>query len=94
MPQTTGTFATDQASKYLQQLCKHFAHKIEVTYTPTQGTCHFVFGPAEMRATDTELQVQIDLQDESAVAQAQSVIDKHLARFAFREGFTNMTWQV
>ena len=26
----TGTFTTDHASKYLQQLCKHFAHKIEV----------------------------------------------------------------
>ena len=32
-----GTFTTPNASKYLQQLCKHFAHKVDVEYDETRG---------------------------------------------------------
>lgn len=90
---TTGTYATPHASKYLQQLCKHFAHKIEVTFTPTNGSCHFEFGTAEMIAEKDLLTVKITLKDAAQIEQAHMVIDKHLERFAFRETFKTMTWQ-
>lgn len=35
--QQTGTFMTPNASKYLQQLCKHFAHKVAVVFDETEG---------------------------------------------------------
>lgn len=92
MPRTIGTFATENASKYLQQLCKHFGHKIEVEYAPTKGICHFEFGTAKLSADDAGLTVQIDLADVGKLDQAHMVIDQHLARFAFREGFETMTW--
>lgn len=39
MPLTeTGTFVTPNASKYLQQLCRHFAHNVAVTYDAHRGT--------------------------------------------------------
>ena len=34
---STGTYATPNGSKYLQQLCKHFAHKAEVTFDSLSG---------------------------------------------------------
>lgn len=93
MPVTTGTFTTPNASRYLQQLCKHFGHKIEVAYTPTHGTCHFEFGVAELSADDTTLKVQITLTDSARLELAHMVIDQHLERFAFREAFKTMSWQ-
>ncbi|WP_095590793.1 DUF2218 domain-containing protein [Actibacterium ureilyticum] len=92
MPVSQGRFETPNASKYLQQLCKHFAHKIEVEYDASKGVCQFPMGVAVIEADDTALTVRLDIDDPERVPAGQSVIDKHLERFAFREDFTTMTW--
>ena len=91
--QLVGSFATPNASKYLQQLCKHFAHKIEVSFDETSGRIPFALGVAEVSASAEALVVRFADVAEEARADAQSVIDRHLERFAFREGFTTMQWQ-
>ena len=88
----TGTFQTPHAAKYLGQLCKHFAHKIEVHYTETDGTAQFVFGTGSFSASPSELKIVFDLKDVAATEAAKSVIDSHLQRFAFREKFEAMDW--
>ena len=88
-----GTFATPNASKYLQQLCKHFAHKIEVSFDETSGRIPFTLGVAEVSASADALQVRFADVADAVRADAKSVIDRHLERFAFREGFTAMQWQ-
>ena len=88
----TGSYATPNGSKYLQQLCKHFAHKIEVTHTETEGSCAFSMGKAFLTANEAGLTVRFELVSEEIEADAKHVIDKHLERFAFREGFTHMEW--
>ena len=88
----TGTFHTPHAAKYLGQMCKHFAHKIEVEQSGNQGTIQFVFGPAHLRAKDSALTVRFDLASDTDTDSAKDVIDRHLERFAFREGFTTMSW--
>lgn len=87
-----GQFATANGSKYLQQLCKHFGHKIEVEFTENEGTCQFVFGAAKMTADEAGLDVRFELEDPKAADSAKGVIDSHLERFAFREDFKNMEW--
>ncbi|MTH94479.1 DUF2218 domain-containing protein, partial [Roseibium sp. RKSG952] len=37
MINTTATANTNSASKYLQQSCKHFAHKVPATCNTTHG---------------------------------------------------------
>ncbi len=32
---------TENASKYLQQLCKHWEHNLQVEFTPENGTVIF-----------------------------------------------------
>ncbi len=91
--QLVGNFATPNASKYLQQLCKHFAHKIEVSFDETSGRIPFTLGLAEVSASDGALQVRFAEVADDQRADAKSVIDRHLERFAFREGFTAMNWQ-
>ncbi|WP_299938161.1 DUF2218 domain-containing protein [uncultured Pelagimonas sp.] len=88
----TGTFATQNGPKYLQQLCKHFAHKIDVTHSDTEGTCSFPMGQAVLKADDAGLTIRFELKDQDAVDPARNVIDSHLERFAFRENFKHMTW--
>ena len=91
--QLVGTFVTPNASKYLQQLCKHFAHKIEVSFDETSGRIPFALGIAEVSATAEALMVRFSEVADDKRADAKSVIDKHLERFAFREEFTAMHWQ-
>ena len=92
MTALNGYFATQHASKYLQQLCKHFAHKIEATHSQDSGVARFVFGPAYFTADAEKLSVRFDLESADAIEPAKHVIDSHLKKFAFREDFEAMIW--
>jgi hypothetical protein len=92
MLELTGRYETPNARKYLQQLCKHFGHKIKVTHTEQDGTCHFVMGDAHLHADDSGLSVRFELTSPDQLNPARGVIDSHLKTFAFREGFTQMDW--
>lgn len=91
---TTARFETQHASKYLQQLCKHFAHKVEVAYDDRQGHAALPPGRAEMRAEDGALTIRLESEDVRNMIHARFVIDSHLATFAHREGFTGLNWSV
>ena len=94
MPLTeTGQFETPNGSKYLQQLCKHFAHKVIVEYDDEEGLAALPAGPARLYASATGLRVEITAEDAEGLIRARHVIDDHLKRFAFREGFEGMAWQ-
>ena len=93
MTRTTGTFETPNASRYLQQLCKHFGHKVEATFTETAGTIAFPVARAELEASPTLLTVTLDVEAPDQLGRMQEVVDSHLKRFAFREEFEGMAWQ-
>lgn len=89
---TSAHFPTASGSKYLQQLCKHLAHKVEVTMTPTDASADLPTGRMVLRADDTGLYAQVTAEDLPGIIQARFVIDKHLVTFAFREGFSGFAW--
>jgi len=91
---TTARYPTEHASRYLQQLCKHFAHKIEVEFTETTGRCVLMSGLAELSADPQALHVRITAEDAKSLIQSRFVIDSHLVTFAHREGFLGLGWQV
>ncbi|AMS39117.1 DUF2218 domain-containing protein [Aminobacter sp. NyZ550] len=92
MFQSTGRFETAHGVKYLTQLCKHFAHKIEVSHGDGHGECHFPFGHAVMKADVTGLAIEVDAPDADQLARTKAVIDDHLVRFAFREPERSIAW--
>lgn len=89
---TTGSFASPKASGYLQQLCKHFAHKIAVEFDATSGRAEMGFGRFEAKAGPDRVTVQLWIAEPAQLDQARHVIDKHLAIFAHREGFARLDW--
>ncbi|MGH6695985.1 DUF2218 domain-containing protein [Sphingopyxis sp.] len=94
---------TAHASKYLQQLCKHWQHNLAVEFTPDHGTVIF---PKDARsATWTgdalvtfdagadALSVRIDASSAEHVDAMRDVVARHLDRFAFREAPLTFDWQ-
>jgi len=92
MPHSAAVVPTENASRYLQQLCKHFGHKIPVSFTPEHGECRFSCGTAKLDATDGQLRIAVEAPDAEQLAQTQDVVASHLVRFAFREEIEPISW--
>ncbi len=91
---TTARFATPHGSKYLQQLCKHFAHKVEVSFDDSAGRAKLPTGQVDLAADPEGLSVTLRAEGIREMIEARYVVDKHLATFAHREGFTGFQWQM
>lgn len=85
MPSARTVVATPNASRYLQQLCKHFAHKVAVDFDPNSARVDFPFGDCRMRANGDALRIDCVSPSPEALARTRFVIDDHLARFSWRE---------
>ena len=77
------TIKTQKASGYLQQLCKHFSHKIEVKFDAQAGWIEFAFGRAELRADENVLTLVANSQNPENLDKLKKVLASHLERFAF-----------
>lgn len=84
--------ATEHGSRYLQQLCKHWAHKFQVEFDSQQGRIAL---PEDrtllMRVNPGTLELHASA-PAGAHEQFLQVIDSHITRFAFREELT-FDWQ-
>jgi hypothetical protein len=90
----TATVPTTHASRYLQQLCKHWSHKLTVEFDATHGTIRFPSGAVTtLDATPDALTVAISASDVETLAQMKRVVAEHLDRFAFREAPLPFDWR-
>lgn len=81
----TARVPTEKASRYLQQLCKHFAHKLPVTFDEHAGSISFSIGECALAADADTLTITATAPVEGDMDQLKDVIVRHLVRFAFRE---------
>lgn len=85
---------THSASRYLQQLAKHWSHKMEVSFTPEEGSIDFPNGSClQMRADSESLDVVLTVSDDGDPARMREVVSSHLDRFAFREAPLTFDWR-
>ena len=91
MTSSISKIPTENASKYLQQLCKHFGHKVHVEFSEIEGKIELPFGSCALAATSSDLTMTATA-EESNLKKLERVMGDHLARFAFRENVTP-TWQ-
>lgn len=87
------SIATPSASKYLQQLCKHWSHKFAVVFTPDQGRVPFGENrAATFAATPDTLTMRVEAADEETLTRLEGVVIDHLKRFSFREDLGDISW--
>lgn len=89
---STARFETGQGAKYLIQLCKHFAHKVEAVYDGDHGDLRFIFGSVVLDADAQGLLIKVDAPSAEDLATGRDVIERHLLRFAFREEAAPLVW--
>lgn len=91
------------ASRYLQQLCKHWAHKLTVEFTAEHGTIIFprdargADNPGDGRVTldarNDALDVRIDATSHEQLQSLKGTLVRHLDRLAFREAPLKFDWR-
>ncbi len=86
------TLPTLGASRYIRMLCKHFAHKIDASYSEWRGDCQFPCGRAELIADSQSLQFRVFAEDLPRLQQTQAILEDHLLRFASKENITGLAW--
>ncbi len=92
MSSATATVPTTSGSKYLQQLCKHWSHKLTVEFDAQKGVVTFPDATATMVAEPEALVVTVEAEDAETVERMQGVVARHLDRFAFREAPLPFEW--
>jgi uncharacterized protein len=98
----TAQVPTANGGKYLQQLCKHWAHNLAVDFTAERATVTF---PRDARGADwpadalvtmiahpDALECRIEASVEAQRDGLKGALARHLDRFAFREGPLHYEW--
>ncbi len=93
MAKTIAVVPTDSGWKYLQQLCKHWAHKLEVELGEQKGVVRFAEATAVMTSDDQTLTVEIEANSPEVLERMKGVVSSHLDRFAFREAPLPFDWK-
>jgi hypothetical protein len=99
----TANVPTTSASRYLQQLCKHWAHNLAVTFDAEEGRIVFPKdarglsfpgdGTVTLRAHETELEVLVGASAPEQLEGLKGAVASHLDRFAFREAPLAFDWR-
>ena len=85
---------TGSASRYLQQLAKHWSHKMTVAFTSEEATIDFPNGARlAMTAAAKALDIVLTVPEDGDAARMREVVSSHLDRFAFREAPLTFDWQ-
>ena len=92
MSTATAHVPTANASRYLQQLCKHWSHKLDVAFDERAGTVRFQDAVVSMSASDQGLSVTVEASNEEIRDRIEGVVQSHLDRFAFREAPLPFHW--
>jgi len=83
---------TTSGGKYVQQLCKHWAHKLPVELDRDSGVVTFEGAVLTLRADAETIEVNLRGEDRKTVERLKPVVSSHLDRFAFREAPLTFDW--
>jgi hypothetical protein len=92
MPIARASVPTASAAKYVQQLCKHWSHRLEVDLAESRGVVKFPAAVVTLEPQTHALGVTIEGQEDGEVERLKGVVASHLDRFAFREAPLRFEW--
>jgi len=85
-PQTTRSeIKTSKASMYLDRMCRHFAHKVEVERSESEACIKFSIGRCQLVAQSSCLLVTCFSPDPNQLAELKDVVKSHFDRFAQKD---------
>ncbi len=85
---------TGSANRYLQQLAKHWSHKMAVDFSAEEGTIAFPNGSRlDMKADGDSLDLVLTVPAGEDTERMRGVVASHLDRFAFREAPLTFDWR-
>jgi uncharacterized protein len=93
MSKATAIVPTENGWKYIQQLCKHWSHKLTVELSDNKGVVTFDHATAVMTYDAASITVAIEASSEEMLERLKGVVSSHLDRFAFREAPRPFAWQ-
>ncbi len=85
--------ATRHASRYLQQLCKHWSHKFDVAFTPDAGEIALPLGKVDLKAETGQLVIRLHPLEGADIDKFKQVVEEHLDRFAHKEAPLDYSWR-
>lgn len=85
--------ATATPARYIGRLCKHFAHKLPVSFDEQQGRIEFAFGLGLLQADAQGLTLRVEGASSADREKLQGVVASHFERFAWQEALT-LDWQI
>jgi hypothetical protein len=88
--QSTATITTANGSKYLQQLCKHWSHKLETEYDNERGRVNFGDAAVHFSAAAHHIIAVLAGPNAETLDRLEEVVARHLRRFAHRENLAIM----
>lgn len=88
----TGYALTDDASRIIRRLCKHWGHKLAVQVDDSGGAIDFPDAQVALRALPDRIQATIVSADPAALNRLPAVVAEHLARMAGPEAALTMSW--
>lgn len=99
---STGFAKTDKASRYIQQLCRHWEHSLTVNFDADHGTIVF---PRDARGADWPadglvtldarpdgIAIRVDASADGQLNGLKGAVERHIDRFAFRENGLKYEW--
>ena len=89
----TARVPTANGARYLQQLCKHWSHKLDVQLSDNGGIVRFPAAVATMKADSDALTVSVEAKDDETLQRMKGVVASHLDRFAFKEAPLPFEWE-
>ncbi len=100
---SSASVPTAHASRYLQQLCKHWSHNLTVAFDEVKGTVVFPRNargadwPADatlkLVAHDNALDCGLEASSSGQLEALKGAVARHLDRFAFREAPLAFNWR-
>lgn len=93
MTTAIATVSTENAQRYMTQLCKHWSHRFTADFDATNGSIDFGDDTTlKMIAHEHNLSMTLNVAHDTDITRMQQVVTDHLTRFAFREEL-HIDWQ-
>lgn len=75
---------TDTPARYISRLCKHYAHKIPVSFDEQHGRIEFDSGLALLQAEADGLRLSVQSTSSEGLESLKQVVSRHFERFAWQ----------